>query len=70
METYEKLLKKIKEIIQFQTSLGIIRWDLQTQMPPKGMKQRSAQLALMSKLLNRMFADSELKKIVTKTLIA
>ena len=66
METYEKLLKKIKEIIQFQTSLGIIRWDLQTQMPPKGMKQRSAQLALMSKLLNRMFADSELKKIVTK----
>ena len=66
METYERLLKKTKEMIQFQTGLGIIRWDLQTYMPPKGMKQRSEQLALMSKLLHRMVTDEEVQKIVSK----
>jgi carboxypeptidase Taq len=66
METYDKLLKKTKEMIQFQTGLGIIRWDLQTHMPPKGMKQRSDQLALMSRLLHRMVTDKEYRKLVDK----
>ena len=65
MESYERLLKKTKEMIQFQTGLGIIRWDLQTHMPPKGMKQRSEQLALMSKLMNRMYKDEELHRLMT-----
>ena len=64
MESYERLLKKTKEMIQFQTGLGIIRWDLQTHMPPKGMKQRSEQLALMSKLMNRMYKDEELHRLM------
>lgn len=66
METYEKLLKKTKEILQFQTGLDIIRWDLQTHMPPRGMKQRSQQLALMSKILHRMTTDNEIDHLVTK----
>jgi carboxypeptidase Taq len=66
MDVYDKLLKKSKELYEFGTGLNVLRWDLQTHMPPKGMKQRSAQLALMSKLLHRMSTDGELEDLVTK----
>ncbi len=66
MELYERLLEKTREILQFYTSVAIIRWDLQTYMPPKGIAQRSEQLALMSKIQHRMANDSELDHILTK----
>jgi carboxypeptidase Taq len=66
MGSYEELLKRTKETLQFQTGLGIIRWDLQTFMPPKGMKQRSEQLALMSKLLHRMATSEHVQQLVSK----
>ncbi|MFW9788232.1 MAG: carboxypeptidase M32 [Candidatus Thorarchaeota archaeon] len=66
MEGYEKLLKKTREMLQFQTGLGIIRWDLQTHMPPRGMKQRSEQLGLMSKILHRMSTDEGIKKLIVE----
>ncbi|MHA2080766.1 MAG: carboxypeptidase M32, partial [Candidatus Thorarchaeota archaeon] len=65
MDPYEKLLGKTKELYQLQTGMGIVRWDLQTHMPPKGMKQRSEQLALLSKLWHRMATDKEIGQIVT-----
>jgi carboxypeptidase Taq len=64
MEKYEKLLGKTRELFQLQTGMGIVRWDLQTYMPPKGMKQRSEQLALLSKLWHRMATDKELEQLV------
>jgi carboxypeptidase Taq len=66
MGTYEKLLERTKEILQFQTGLAVIRWDLQTFMPPKGMKQRSEQLALMSKILHRMATSESVQQLVSK----
>ncbi len=66
MEAYERLLTRTREIIQFQTGIGLIRWDLYTKMPPKGMQQRSQQLALMGKLLHRMSIDPEIERLVTK----
>ncbi|MFW9807258.1 MAG: hypothetical protein ACFFFK_11070, partial [Candidatus Thorarchaeota archaeon] len=66
MDLYEKLLEKTKEMLQFQTGLGIIRWDLQTYMPPRGMKQRSEQIALMSKLQHRFLTDKKLEQLVSK----
>ena len=66
MDTYNKLLEMTKEIIQFETGIRIIRWDLQTHIPPKGMKQRGEQLALMGKLLHRMSTDKERARLVTE----
>lgn len=65
MEQYEKLGDKFKSIIQFITAMGIVRWDFQTQMPPKGLLQRSEQLAVMSKILHQMYTDSEIHKLLT-----
>ena len=50
-------------MLQFQSGIGIIRWDLYTQMPPKGMKQRSELLALMSKIYHRMSTDKEMEQL-------
>ena len=66
MESYEKLLAKIREMLQFQSGIGIIRWDLYTQMPPKGMKQRSELLALMSKFYHRMSIDKEMEQLTSE----
>ncbi len=65
MEQYEKLVSKVKSIIQFGTAIAIVNWDLQTQMPPKGLVQRSEQLAVLSKILHQMHTDSEIEKILT-----
>ncbi len=66
METYEKLLEKTREYLQFQMGLNIIRWDLQTKMPPRGMPQRSQELAVMSKIAHRMATDKKVERLVSK----
>ena len=66
MEAYEELLKRTREIIQFQSGIGLVRWDLYTQMPPRGVQQRSQQLALMGKLFHRMSTDPEIDRILSK----
>jgi len=65
MGEYEKLVSKFKPIVQFSTAMGIISWDLQTQMPPKGLQQRSEQLAVMSKILHNMSTNSEIGTLLT-----
>ncbi len=65
MEQFEKLQAKFKSIVQFSTAVSIINWDLQTQMPPKGLQQRSEQLAVMSKILHQMSTDSEIDKLLS-----
>ncbi len=65
MGEYAKLADKVKSIIQFATAMGFVDWDLQTQMPPKGLLQRSEQLAVMSKILHQMNTDSEISTLLT-----
>lgn len=65
MEQYEKIISKFKSISQFGTAMGIVNWDLQTQMPPKGLQQRSEQLAVMSKILHNMSTNSEIGTLLT-----
>ncbi|MCK4567818.1 MAG: hypothetical protein KAU48_10980, partial [Candidatus Thorarchaeota archaeon] len=65
MEQYEKLVANVKSIIQFRTAMSIVNWDLQTQMPPKGLQQRSEQLAVMSKILHNMSTHSEIGALLT-----
>jgi len=44
---YDELMAKAKEITILQTAESIIHWDMETKMPPKGIKLRSQQLALL-----------------------
>jgi carboxypeptidase Taq len=61
---YKKLLEKTKEIIVFQTTEGLVNWDMETKMPPKGISLRSQQLALLSGIEHKLVVDPEIGKLL------
>ncbi len=64
MTAYEELLERIKELTLFQTGAGVIYWDMETYMPPRGIGLRSEQLGAFSKIGHRMFVDPEIGKLL------
>ncbi len=63
---YEKLLAKTKEMVILGTATGIIHWDMETKMPPKGVGLRSQQLALLSQMSHRLSTDPEIGDLLSK----
>ncbi|MFW9844377.1 MAG: hypothetical protein ACFFEV_07365, partial [Candidatus Thorarchaeota archaeon] len=64
MEVYERLLAKYKDYVILQSATGIINWDLETNMPPRGLMLRSEQLGLLRKLAHRMATDSVIGTLI------
>lgn len=64
---YDELMAKAKEITILQTAESIIHWDMETKMPPKGIKLRSQQLALLSRIEHRMTTNPEIETLLSKT---
>ena len=64
MEAYDKILERSKELIILQSATGIIGWDLETNMPPRGLTLRSEQLGLLRKLAHRMATDTEIGNLI------
>ncbi len=64
MEAYDKILERSKEIILLGSAAGVVGWDLETYMPPKGIMLRSEQLAIMRKLNHRMATNPEVGKLI------
>jgi carboxypeptidase Taq len=63
---YNKLMQKIKDITILQSAQSIIGWDMETMMPPKGIKLRSQQFALLSKIEHKMSTNPEIGELLTK----
>jgi len=63
---YEKLMEKTRDLAVFQSAEAIIHWDMETMMPPKAIKLRSQQLALLSRIDHRMSTDPEIGKLLEK----
>jgi carboxypeptidase Taq len=61
---YKKLMEKVKELLVLQSTESIIHWDLETMMPPKAIKLRSEQLALLSRLEHKMSTNPEIGKLL------
>ena len=57
---YKRLMEKAKELLIFQSATYIIRWDMETKMPPKGITLRSQQLALLDGIGHKMATDPEI----------
>ena len=66
MEAYKKLLERSKELVVLQTAAGIINWDLETNMPPRGLMQRGEQLGLLQKIVHRTRTDPEVGKLIAQ----
>jgi carboxypeptidase Taq len=63
-DSYEDLLKIIKEkliLIQIQSILG---WDYQTHMPPKAVMQRATQNALLASLIHEKRTDPKIGELL------
>jgi carboxypeptidase Taq len=58
--SYNKLMKKEKDLLVFESASAIVHWDMETMMPPKAINLRSQQLALLSLVEHKMSTDPEI----------
>jgi len=65
-QTYRQLLEKTKDAMVLSTAEGVINWDMETMMPPKGVQQRSEQLALLSRIHHKLATDSEIGRLLSE----
>jgi carboxypeptidase Taq len=66
LSNYNKLMEKVKDVTILQSAQSIIGWDMETMMPPNGIKLRSQQFALLSKIEHRMSVDPEMGSLLQK----
>jgi carboxypeptidase Taq len=68
ISSYKKLLEKTKNIATLSSAAAILHWDMETMMPPKGIKLRSLQLAMLSRLGHRMSTDPEIGRLLEEAM--
>lgn len=65
---YERLMAKSRDSIVLQTVEGLVEWDMQTKMPPRGIGLRSQQLSLLGQMVHRMLTDPEVGSLLEAVL--
>lgn len=66
MSAYDELLTKTKEIGLLGTTSGILTWDMETYMPPRGAEMRGEQLGMISRMIHRMSTSEEFGRLITE----
>jgi carboxypeptidase Taq len=65
-DNYKNLLERAKKIIIYDNIQSLLGWDFETQMPPKGGKQRSLQFSTLATDMHKMLTDPEVGKLIEK----
>lgn len=55
----EQLRKRLGEVYDIQAATALLEWDQEVYMPPKGATARGLQIATLSALSHRLFADPD-----------
>ena len=63
-DPYRELLAIAKRLSVIRTAGGILQWDLETKMPPRGIQQRAEQLALLDVLAHQTIASDRVAKLL------
>jgi carboxypeptidase Taq len=63
---YKKLMERVKQMFILGSATSIVHWDMETKMPPKGIRLRSEQLALLSRIGHKMSTDPEIGNLLEK----
>ncbi len=63
-EKYQALLHRLREITQLNNTLGVLEWDLQTQMPPGGGAARAEQMATLSRIAHDLQTSDETARLL------
>jgi carboxypeptidase Taq len=66
ISSYRKLLKKTKNITTLSSAAAVLHWDMETMMPPQGIKLRSLQLAMLSRIGHKMSTDPKIGRLLIK----
>ncbi|MFB0566889.1 MAG: carboxypeptidase M32 [Candidatus Aminicenantaceae bacterium] len=53
-------MEKSRDLFIFQSAASLVHWDMETVMPPKGIKLRSLQLAMLRRIGHKMSNDPEI----------
>lgn len=68
LSNYKKLIDKTKKIIILSSASAILRWDMETMMPPGGIKLRSLELAMLSRIGHKISTDPEIGHLLGETI--
>ncbi|MGE0431127.1 MAG: carboxypeptidase M32 [Planctomycetota bacterium] len=63
-EAYNELIKLTREANLLGTSAGLLGWDQEVKMPPKGQKFRGEQLALLARLSHQMRTNPKIGELL------
>lgn len=61
---YRRLMEKTKSLFILESVESIVSWDMETMMPPKAVKLRSQQLALLSRMRHSMRTEPEIGRLL------
>ncbi|HDQ05457.1 MAG TPA: carboxypeptidase M32 [Candidatus Bathyarchaeota archaeon] len=64
ISSYQKLLEKTKNITILNSAAAILHWDMETMMPPKGIKLRSLQMSMLSRIGHKISTDPEIGRLL------
>lgn len=63
-EKYEQLKAILAQVWDLNSASGLLGWDQQTYMPPKGAQERGEALATLSSIAHKMGTSDEVSKLV------
>jgi carboxypeptidase Taq len=63
-DTYQSLIKTIKEISLLESAGSILGWDERTQMPPKGAEHRANQASLIARMGHEQFTSAKVGQML------
>jgi carboxypeptidase Taq len=66
--SYKKLMEKAKNLFILESAAAIVHWDMETKMPPRAIRLRSLQLAMLSRIEHKMSTDPEIGKLLKETM--
>jgi carboxypeptidase Taq len=65
-KSYEELIAKTTEVALLGTTAGLLHWDQETYMPPRGIDHRAKQLAQVAGLAHKWATDERIGELLSK----
>ena len=65
-QSYESLVRELKEIALLASVASVLGWDERTQMPPKGAEHRSAQASLLARMVHERLTSPRVSDLLAE----
>lgn len=65
-QDYTRIMQKTKDLAIIDSIDGVMNWDMETKMPPRGINLRSQQLGMLGQIEHRLSTDPEIGQLLEK----